>query len=46
MDILATVEVLFSAERVSHADSFILVAVVFLAVFIVSKMRWRVKNKK
>ena len=46
MDILATVGALFSAERLSHADTFILVGVVFLAVFIVSKMRWRVKNKK
>ena len=36
MDILATFGALFSCERVSYADTFILVGVVFLAVFIVS----------
>ena|GEM_PF-6108545 len=36
MDILATVGALFNAERVSHADTFILIGLVFLTVFIVS----------
>ena len=46
MDILATIGALFSGERVSHADTFILAGVVLLAVFIVSKIRRRLKNKK
>ena len=46
MDILATVGALFSGERVSHADTFILAGVVLLAVFIVSKIRWRLKKQK
>ena len=45
-DILATVGALFSGERVSHADTFILAGVVLLAVFVVSKIRRRLKNKK
>ena len=46
MDILATVGISFSGERVSHADTLILTGVVLLAVFIVSKIRRRLKNKK
>ena len=46
MDILATFGALFSCERVSHADTFILVGVVLLAVFIVSKIRRRLKKQK
>ena len=46
IDILATVGALFSGERVSHADTFILAGVVLFAVLIVSEIRRRFKNKK
>ena len=46
MDILVTVGALFSGERVSHADTFILAGVVLLAAFIISKIRRHLKNKK
>ena len=46
MDILATVGALFSGERVSHAETFILAGVVLLAVFIVSKIKAAFKKQK
>ena len=46
MDILATVGALFNGKRVLHADTFILLDVVLLVVFIVSKIRWHLKNKR
>ena len=46
MYVLATVGALFSGERVSNADTFILACVVLLAAFIVSKIRRRLKKQK
>ena len=46
MDILMTVGALFSGERVSHADTFILAGVVLFAVLIVSKLRRYFRNKR
>lgn len=46
MDILTTISALFSGERVSHADTFILAGVVLFAAFIVSKLRRHFKNKR
>lgn len=46
MDIFHTLGALFSGERVSHADTFILAGVVLFAAFVVSKLRRHFKNKK
>lgn len=46
MNIFNMLGALFSGERVSHADTFILAGVVLFAVFAVSKVRRHLKNKK
>ena len=46
MDILTTFGALFSGERVSHADTFILAGVVLFAAFIFAKVRRYLKTRK
>ena len=46
MDIFSTIGALFSGERVSHADTFILAGVVLFAAFVFSKIRRHLKAKK
>ena len=46
MDIFTTIGALFSGERVSHADTFILAGVVLFAAFVFSKIRRHFKARK
>ena len=46
MDVFSTIGALFSGERVSHADTFILAGVVLFAAFIISKIRRHLKTRK
>ena len=46
MDVFLTVAALFSGERVSHVDTFILAGIVLFAAFFVSKLRRHFKNRR
>lgn len=46
MDIISTFGALFSGERVSHGDTFILAGVVLFAAFIYLKIRQHFRNKR